>query len=261
MPDPGPEDVPRTPSFRLDGQVAVVAGGGRGLGRACALACAEAGAEVVVMSRTEAELAEVVGAVEAGGGSARALVCDVSDRAALAAAFGELEGIDVYVNSVGLNRPQPFLEVDADTLDTMLTVNVEAAFLGSQLAARRMVEQGRGGSIVHISSDFGHVGSDLNRTAYCAAKHAVEGLTKATALELAPHGIRVNSIAPTFVETALTRPFLADPDFRAGVLAQIPLGRLGQLEDVMGAAVFLASPASSLITGTSILIDGGWTAG
>jgi NAD(P)-dependent dehydrogenase (short-subunit alcohol dehydrogenase family) len=240
--------------------VAVVGGGGRGIGRACALALAEAGAEVVVMSRTGSELDEVVGAIESGGGAARAVVCDVSDADAVAAAFAGIGELDVYVNSVGLNRPQPFGEVDPVTLDTMLAVNVKSAFHASQLAARRMVEQGRGGSIIHVTSDFGHVGSDLDRTAYCASKHAVEGLTKASALELAPHGVRVNSIAPTFIETELTRPFLQDPGFREGVIAQIPLGRLGRLEDVMGAVVVLACPASALVTGTSLLLDGGWTA-
>lgn len=258
MPD---RDAPRTPSFRLDGKVGVVAGAGRGIGMACALALAEAGAEVVVLSRTEAELLAVVETIRARGGTARALPCDVSDAQAVAEAFSEIEQVDVYVNSVGLNAPRPFVDVDVDTLDLMLAVNVKAAFHGAQMAARRMIEQGRGGSIVHVSSDFGHVGSSLDRAAYCTVKHGVEGLAKATALELAPHGIRVNTIAPTFIETALTRPSLQDPEFRAGVVAQIPLGRLGQLEDVMGAAVFLASPASSLVTGTSIVVDGGWTAG
>ena len=253
--------LPRTPTFRLDGRVAVVAGGGRGIGMACALALADAGAEVVAMSRTASELDEVVHAVRSAGGAARASVCDVRDPDAVARAFADVDQVDVYLNSVGVNRPQAFVDVDPATLETMLAVNVGGAFHASQLAARRMIDRGRGGSIIHVTSDFGHVGSGLQRTAYVAAKHAVEGLTKASALELAPHGIRVNSIAPTFIETAMTRPFLADPDFRAAVIAEIPLGRLGRLEDVMGAAVFLASPAASLITGTSILIDGGWTAG
>ena len=227
---------------------------------ACAVALAEAGAEIIVMSRTLAELEQVVAAIVSLGGAARAVVCDIGDPESAAAAFAGLDTVDVYVNSVGRNTPRPFAELDPGTLDAMLTANVKSAFYGSQLAAQRMTYGGTGGSIIHITSDFGHVGSELDRAAYCAVKHGVEGLAKATALELAPHGIRVNTVAPTFIETALTRPFLDDPVFREEVVAQIPLGRLGRLEDVMGAVVFLASPASSLVTGTSIVIDGGWTA-
>jgi NAD(P)-dependent dehydrogenase (short-subunit alcohol dehydrogenase family) len=212
------------------------------------------------MSRRVADLALVVDGIAADGGVATAAVCDLGDPDAVARAFAAVETVDVFVNSVGVNVPEPFLDVAASTLQDVLTANVASAFVGSQHAARRMIEGGRGGSIIHVTSDFGHVGSDLDRTAYCAAKHAVEGLTKASALELAPHGIRVNSIAPTFIETKLTRPFLQRPGFREHVLAQIPLGRLGRLEDVMGAALFLAAPASALVTGTSIVIDGGWTA-
>jgi NAD(P)-dependent dehydrogenase (short-subunit alcohol dehydrogenase family) len=255
-----PDGIPRTPGFRLDGRGAVVAGGGRGIGMAIAIALAEAGARVTVMSRSEDELAEVVAAIGEEGGAAAAVACDLGDPDGVARAFASVGEVDVFVNSVGFNVPQPFVEVDPETLGTVLGANVRTAFLGSQHAARRMIEQGRGGAIIHVTSDFGHVGSDLDRTAYCAAKHAVEGLVKASALELAPHGIRVNSLAPTFIETKLTKPFLARPGFREHVLSQIPLGRIGRLEDVMGAAVFLASPSAELITGTSILIDGGWTA-
>lgn len=254
------ERLPRTPSFRLDDRTAVVAGGGRGIGMACAVALAGAGARVIVMSRTESELSRVVEAIHADGGAAAAVVCDLGDPDGVARAFVDVEAVDVFVNSVGVNVPEPFLDVAASTLQSVLTANVASAFVGSQHAARRMIERGRGGSIIHVTSDFGHVGSDLDRTAYCAAKHAVEGLTKASALELAPHGIRVNSIAPTFIETKLTRTSLQRPGFREQVVTQIPLGRLGELEDVMGAALFLATPASALVTGTSIVIDGGWTA-
>jgi len=170
-----------------------------------------------------------------------------------------LEQIDVLVNNAGTNVPEPFLEVSEENLDRVLAVNVKGAFLVAQSAVRRMVEHGEGGSIINVSSQMGHVGAP-RRTVYCATKHAVEGLTKAMAVELAPHNVRVNCVAPTFVETPMTKPFLEDETFREDTLSRIPLGRLGRVEDVTGAVVFLASPAAGLITGASLLVDGGWTA-
>jgi len=170
-----------------------------------------------------------------------------------------LEQIDILVNNAGTNVPEPFLEVSEENLDRMLAVNVKGVFLVAQAAARRMVERGEGGSIINISSQMGHVGAP-RRTVYCATKHAVEGLTKAMAVELAPHNVRVNSVAPTFVETPMSKPFLEEETFREDTLSRIPLGRLGQVEDVAGAVLFLASPAAGLITGASLLVDGGWTA-
>jgi NAD(P)-dependent dehydrogenase (short-subunit alcohol dehydrogenase family) len=170
-----------------------------------------------------------------------------------------LKQIDVLVNNAGTNVPEPFLEVSEENLDRVLAVNVKGVFLVAQSAARRMVEHGEGGSIINVSSQMGHVGAP-RRTVYCATKHAVEGLTKAMAVELAPHNVRVNSVAPTFVETPMTKPFLEDETFRENTLSQIPLGRFGRVEDVTGAVVFLASPAAGLITGASLLVDGGWTA-
>ena len=240
-------------SFRLDGLRAVVTGAGRGIGRGCALALAAAGADVVAVSRTRAEVEHVAAATRG-----EAVVCDVTDPLAVAERIGSLETIDVLVTSAGANVPQPFLEVGAAQLDALLALNVKGTFLAAQAAARRMVAGG-GGSIVTLSSQMGHVGAP-RRSVYCATKHAVEGLTRALAVELAPHGIRVNAVAPTFVETPMTRPFLADPAFRAAVLERIPLGRLGTVADVAGAVVFLASPAAALITGASLLVDGGWTA-
>jgi NAD(P)-dependent dehydrogenase (short-subunit alcohol dehydrogenase family) len=163
------------------------------------------------------------------------------------------------VNAAGTNIPEPFLQVSERSLDALLEVNVKGTFLAAQAAARRMVAGGRGGAIVNLSSQMGHVGA-AGRSVYCATKHAVEGLTKALAVELAPHGIRVNSVAPTFVETPMTAPFLADEAFRAEVTGRIPLGRIGTVSDVTGAVVFLASPAACLVTGTSLVVDGGWTA-
>jgi NAD(P)-dependent dehydrogenase (short-subunit alcohol dehydrogenase family) len=187
------------------------------------------------------------------------IVCDVTDSRQVEEAVDFLEQIDILVNNAGTNVPEPFLEVSEENLDKMLAVNVKGVFLVAQAAARRMVERGEGGSIINVSSQMGHVGAP-KRTVYCATKHAVEGLTKAMAVELAPHNVRVNSVAPTFVETPMTKPFLKDEAFRADTLSRIPLGRLGRVEDVTGAVLFLASPAAGLITGASLLLDGGWTA-
>ncbi len=249
-----------TPSMRLDGLVAVVTGAGRGVGRASAIALAEAGADVVLMSRTASELEDAAADVVSAGSTATPVVCDITDARAVTTAFGALERCDVLVNSAGTNVPQPFLEVTEETLDRLLGLNVKATFLVSQAAVRLMTSRRSGGSVVMISSQLGHVGSSLDRTVYCATKHAMEGLTKAMAVELAPLTVRVNSVAPTFVETPMTRPFFQSPGFREEVLDRIPLGRVGQVEDVVGAVVFLASPAAAMITGASLLVDGGWTA-
>jgi NAD(P)-dependent dehydrogenase (short-subunit alcohol dehydrogenase family) len=240
-------------SFRLDGMRAVITGAGRGIGRGCALALAAAGADVVAVSRTRAEVEDVADAV-----AGEAVVCDVTDARAVAERIGSLDRIDVLVTSAGANVPEAFLDVEEARLDALLALNVKGTFLAAQAAARRMVAR-RGGSIVTVSSQMGHVGAP-RRSVYCATKHAVEGLTRALAVELAPHGIRVNAVAPTFIETAMTRPHLADPEFRAGVIERIPLGRLGSVADVAAAVVFLASPAAALVTGASLLVDGGWTA-
>jgi NAD(P)-dependent dehydrogenase (short-subunit alcohol dehydrogenase family) len=238
----------------LEGRVAVVTGAGGGLGSACAQALAGAGASLLLLGRTAAPLRAVA---ERTGG--RIEVCDVTDSARVHAVLGSLHAVDVLVTCAGGNRPQPFLEVDDAALEWSWALNVRGAFVSAQAAARRMLARGGGGAIVHVTSQMGHVGAP-GRTVYCAAKHALEGLTKAMAVELAPHGIRVNAVAPTFVETPLTRPFLALPGFRDDVLARIPLGRLGTPQEVADAVLFAASPASSLMTGTSLVVDGGWTA-
>jgi NAD(P)-dependent dehydrogenase (short-subunit alcohol dehydrogenase family) len=245
--------------FRLDGKTALVTGAGRGIGRAVALALANAGAELVLVSRTPSELDAVAGAIKSGGGKGQSLVLDVTRSDAMRDAIAGLGRLDILVNNAGLNRPQPFLEVDEPTLDLLLGLNVRAAFLVAQAAARLMVANG-GGVIINMSSQMGHVGSERDRTVYVMTKHALEGLTKAMAVELAPKGIRVVSIAPTFVETPLSKPFLDDPDTRRWILDRIPLGRVGTVEDVASAVVFLASPAAALVTGSSLLVDGGWTA-
>jgi NAD(P)-dependent dehydrogenase (short-subunit alcohol dehydrogenase family) len=246
-------------TFRLDGKIALVTGAGRGIGRAAALALAAAGAELVLVSRTPSQLDEVAHEIASSGGTARALPFDVTDTPAVRDAFASLGRLDILVNNAGLNRPQPFLEVDEETLDRLLILNVRAAFLVAQAAARLMIANG-GGIVINMSSQMGHVGSDLNRTVYVMTKHAVEGLTKAMAVELAPNGVRVVSIAPTFITTPLTKPFFDDPVFKKWVLDRIPLGRIGTPEEVANAVVFLASPAAALVTGSSLLVDGGWTA-
>ncbi len=246
-------------SFRLDGKTALVTGAGRGIGRAAAVALAAAGAELVLVSRTQRQLAEVADEIAQNGGRARTMPVDVTDTAAVLEAFAGLEALDILINNAGVNRPQPFLEVDEETLDRLLGLNVRAAFLVAQAAARGMVARG-GGVIVNVSSQMGHVGSERDRTVYVMTKHAIEGLTKAMAAELAPKGVRVVAIAPTFIATPLTEPFFRDAEFRKWVVDRIPLGRIGTVDEVAAAIVFLASPAAALITGSSLLVDGGWTA-
>jgi NAD(P)-dependent dehydrogenase (short-subunit alcohol dehydrogenase family) len=245
--------------FRLDGMRALVTGASTGIGLAAAGALAEAGAHVVLAARRTELLDDAVARLRAAGLSAEALTLDVTDAPAVQAAIAAADPFHVLFNNAGVNRLQPFLEVDLDTFDRLFDVNVRAAFVVAQAVARRMVETGSQGSIINMSSQMGHVGGP-RRAAYCGTKHAIEGITKAMALELAPRGIRVNAIAPTFVATELTRPFLDDPAFVQDVLSRIPLGRGGEVDDIAGAVVFLASPAASLITGTSLRVDGGWTA-
>jgi len=264
MPDVMSAGEPTLPeSFRLDGRVALVTGAGRGLGAVASVALARAGAEVLLVSRTRSELEEIQKNIVEGGGRARVLVCDVTDSRQFGSEVERLEQLDILVNNAGMNIPEPFVEVSESHLDQMLELNVRAAFLVAQAAVRKMLaasdRASKGGVIINMSSQMGHVGAE-RRTVYCMTKHALEGLTKAMAVELAPSNIRVNAIAPTFLETPMTRSFLADPEFRNWVMSRIPLGRLGRMEEIAGAILFLASPAASLITGTSLLIDGGWTA-
>jgi NAD(P)-dependent dehydrogenase (short-subunit alcohol dehydrogenase family) len=251
------------PSFRLDGRVALVTGAGRGIGAEAAMALALAGAEVILLSRTRSELEQVSQRIAGRGGRSRVLVCDVTDNVQVRAAFEPIERLDILLNSAGMNIPEPFVEVSEAHLDEVVTLNVRAAFLVAQAAARKMLEardrRERGGSIINMSSQMGRVGAE-RRTVYCMTKHAVEGLTKAMAVELAPHNIRVNAVAPTFLETPMTAKFFENSEFRTWVLDRIPLGRVGQMDEVTGAIVFLASPAASLVTGASLAIDGGWTA-
>lgn len=251
--------MPIGDAFRLDGMRALVTGASKGLGRDAALAMAEAGAEVVCAARDAALLEALVAEIRAAGGRADSMVLDVTDTPAMRRAVAAAGPFDCLFNNAGWNRPQNFLDVDEDTLDAIMGLNFRAAFLVAQEVARGMVAAGRRGAIVHMSSQMGHVGGP-QRTVYCASKHAIEGLTKAMALELAPHGIRVNAVAPTFIVTPLTEAWTKDPAWRAQFVSRIPMGEVGQPRDVSGAVVFLCSPAAGMITGHSLLVDGGWTA-
>jgi NAD(P)-dependent dehydrogenase (short-subunit alcohol dehydrogenase family) len=248
--------LPVTPSFRLDGRRALVTGAGRGIGLAAAAALADAGAEVTLVARSSGEIGA---AAEAIGKGAQAAVLDVSDLGAVAGFFEERAPFHVLVNNAGTNRPKPLWDVSEADYDAVLDLNLKSAFFVAQAAARSLIAAGEQGSLIHMGSQMGHVGGP-NRSLYCASKWALEGMNKAFALDLAAHGIRSNTIAPTFIETPLTAPMFEDKAFLASVLAKIKLGRVGQVQDLMGAVVFLASDASALMTGTSLVVDGGWTA-
>ncbi|MDH3578071.1 MAG: SDR family oxidoreductase [Gammaproteobacteria bacterium] len=239
----------------LEGQVALVTGAGRGIGRACAEALAHAGADVIAVARSESDLANLRAHPT---GRIDTWAADVTDDKLLAR-IEAVEGLSILVNNAGGNRPQAFLDVDTESLDFVIGLNVRAAFRVAQAATRAMLAQRIQGSIVNMSSQMGHVGSP-KRTVYCMSKHAVEGLTKAMAVELAPNGIRVNTVAPTFVETPLTKPMLDDPEFREFVMGMIPLKKLASLDDVAAAVLYLASPNAGMVTGHSLRVDGGWTA-
>jgi NAD(P)-dependent dehydrogenase (short-subunit alcohol dehydrogenase family) len=250
------EALPVTPSFRLDGKRAVVTGAGRGIGLAAAAALADAGAVVTLVARTAAEIEAAAAQI---GKGAIATTLDVSDLDAVRKFFDDRPAFHVLVNNAGTNRPRPMWQVSEEDYDAVFGLNVKSAYFVAQACARVMMSKRIKGSLIHMGSQMGHVGGP-SRSLYCASKWALEGMNKAFALDLASYGIRSNTIAPTFIETPMTAPMFEDEAFKASVLAKIKLGRIGRPEDLMGAVWFLASDASAMMTGTSLLIDGGWTA-
>jgi NAD(P)-dependent dehydrogenase (short-subunit alcohol dehydrogenase family) len=251
--------APLLAKFRLDGRRALITGAGRGIGLAAAGALAEMGAAVTLVARTHEEIAAAAEAIRAKGGTADCLVLDVSDLAAMAAALAERPSYHVLLNNAGTNRTDRFLDVKVEDFDFVLGLNLRAAFFVAQAVARKMAAAGLPGSIVNVSSQMGLVGA-ANRSVYCASKWAMEGMTRAMAVDLAPYGIRVNTLCPTFIQTPLANGYLADPAFHAEVLSKIKLGRVGQVDDLLGAILLLASDASAMMTGSSLVVDGGWTA-
>ena len=249
----------KTPSMRLDGKTALVTGAGRGIGLAAAHALAQAGSHVTLAARSAQEIETASADIRASGGQASAGSLDVTDSAAVSGFVSAHGPFDILVNNAGINRPSLITDMQDADYDAVMDLNVKATMCVTREVTRGLIAAGKLGSIITISSQMGHVGGP-RRALYCASKHAVEGMTKALAWELGPHGIRVNTICPTFIETAMTEKMFADPAFRSYVESRIALGRLGKLEDIMGAVVFLASDAAALVTGSALMVDGGWTA-
>jgi len=251
--------LPKTPSFRLDGRRALVTGAGRGIGLGAAAALAEAGAHVTLAARTADEIEAAAAAIRDRGEQAAALTLDVTDTARMKAEISARGPFQVLVNNAGTNRPAPMAEMSEEDYDLVTDLNVRAAYFVAQAVSEGLLGAGLPGSIINISSQMGHVGGP-NRTVYCATKHAIEGMTKALAWEVGAQGIRVNALCPTFIETPMTAGMLEDAAFHASVVEKIAIGRVGQTEDLMGAVVFLASDASLMVTGSALMVDGGWTA-
>jgi NAD(P)-dependent dehydrogenase (short-subunit alcohol dehydrogenase family) len=254
-----PPKLPRTPSFRLDGRRALVTGASSGIGLGAAAALAEAGASVTLVARRRGELEAACEAIKAAGGAADFVALDITDLEQTARFVAQAGPFDVLVNSAGMARHSPALATTPEDYDAAMNLNLRAAYFLSREAARGLIAAGRPGSIINVSSQMGHVGGP-DRAVYCANKHALEGMTKAMALEWAAHGVRVNTLCPTFIRTPLAEQTLAIPERKAWILSKIKLGRVGEIEDLMGPVVFLASDASALMTGTHLIIDGGWTA-
>ncbi|MCA3606575.1 MAG: SDR family oxidoreductase [Methylobacterium sp.] len=255
----GTVSLPRTPSFRLDGRRALVTGASSGIGLGAAAALAEAGAAVTLVARRGDELEAVATAIRAAGRMAGAKALDITDLAATAAFIAEAGPFDVLVNSAGMARHAPALQTTPEDYDAAMNLNLRAAYFLAREVARGLIAAKKPGSLIQVSSQMGHVGGP-DRAVYCANKHALEGMTKAMALEWAAHGIRVNTLCPTFIRTPLAEQTLAIPERKAWILTKIKLGRVGEIEDLMGPILFLASDASALMTGTHLIIDGGWTA-
>lgn len=250
-------DFPPLPSFDLSGKRALVTGASSGIGLGCAMALAAAGAEVVCAARRGDLLAEIVAEMRGRGWSAEALVLDQADLEQVRGAFAR--PFEIVLNSAGLARHSPALETRPEDFDAVMGLNLRAAYFLSVEAARALIAAGRGGSIIHISSQMGHVGG-IDRALYCASKHGLEGMVKAMAVEWGKSAVRINTICPTFVRTALTEATFEDPARRAWIMEKIKLPRVAEVADISGAAVYLASDAAAMVTGTALMIDGGWTA-
>ncbi|MFT4563773.1 MAG: NAD(P)-dependent dehydrogenase (short-subunit alcohol dehydrogenase family) [Gammaproteobacteria bacterium] len=252
--------LPTTPSMRLDGRRALVTGASRGIGMGAAVALAEAGAHVVLAARSSAELEQVVDAIRERGGACEGVEVDVTDIERVTQIIEDTAAFDILVNNAGTNRPGPMQEMTPEDFDAVMNLNVRAAYFVAKAVVKKMQIKGQGGSIINTSSQMGHVGG-IDRTIYSASKHAIEGLTRALAIELGKYNIRVNTICPTFIRTPMTEKTFANPELVEWIQSKIKLGRIGEIEDIMGAFVFLASDAAAMMTGSSLMIDGGWTAG
>ena len=251
--------LPTTPSFRLDDKIALITGASSGIGLGCAVALAEAGAHVVVSARSSDKLNSVVDAMKAKGLSAEAMVMDVADTNAIKETIDNKGPFDILVNSAGLGRHAPSKDTSLEDFDAVMNVNLRGAYFVTQAVANGLIKAKKPGSLINISSQMGHVGG-IDRAVYSASKHAVEGFTKAMAIEWGPHQIRVNTICPTFIRTPLTQSTFDNPDRKEWIESKIKIGRIGEVEDIMGAVVFLASAGSSMVTGSALMVDGGWTA-
>ena len=252
-------NYPKLPSFRLDGKNALITGAGRGIGMGASIALAESGANVTLVSRTEKELKDLTGHLNSQGFKASYEVLDVNNEDEVSKFINNAEPFDILINNAGTNRPAKLIDTKIEDFDYVMSLNVRSVINLTKLIVKKMLDSNIKGSIINVSSQMGHVGGP-NRTTYCSSKFAIEGFTKSLAIELGPDGIRVNAICPTFIQTPMTEPFLKDEDFKKATIGMIPIGRLGEVTDLMGPFVFLASEASSLMTGSSILVDGGWTA-
>tara|TARA_A100000164_G_C21921217_1_gene780784 strand:- start:1691 stop:2455 length:765 start_codon:yes stop_codon:yes gene_type:complete len=251
-------NYPKLPSFRLDGKKALVTGAGRGIGMGASIALAESGADVTLVSRTEQELKEICNHINSQGLSASYVALDVNNENEINHLIEKSNPFDILINNAGTNKPAKLVDTDINDFDYVMSLNVRSVVNLTKCVVKKMLANDMKGSIINVSSQMGHVGGP-NRTTYCSSKFAIEGFTKSLAIELAPNGIRVNTVCPTFIQTPMTEPFLKDEEFKKNTIGMIPLGRLGEVRDLMGPFVFLASEASSLMTGSSLLVDGGWT--
>ena len=251
-------NYPKLPSFRLDGKKALVTGAGRGIGMGASIALAESGADVTLVSRTEQELKEICDHINFQGLSASYVALDVNNDNEINQLIEKSNPFDILINNAGTNKPAKLVDTDINDFDYVMSLNVRSVVNLTKCVVKKMLANDIQGSIINVSSQMGHVGGP-NRTTYCSSKFAIEGFTKSLAIELAPNGIRVNTVCPTFIQTPMTEPFLKDEEFKKNTIGMIPLGRLGEVRDLMGPFVFLASEASSLMTGSSLLVDGGWT--